>query len=319
MSNANPSRLGQANGAGDNLALLLRVFSGEVLQAYDRESAFRQRHMVRTIPSGKSAQFPVTGYATARYHVPGTEIIGQTLRQGEKTITVEDQLIADAFVANWDEALNHYDLRSIYGHEIGEALARRYDQAVAMAAILNARTATGVIDDISGGAYSNNAAYDNDGTVLYTGTFDAGVTLDTKDIPQSDRFGFFRPVQYALIVRSEKPINFDLNQGSLGNGSIATGRVGMINNIELVKTNNLPSTDLRADASINSKRQADYSVTRGLIQHRAAVGTVQVQDVTTEATYDPRRLGTLVVGRYIVGHDGLRPEAGVELRTGAPS
>lgn len=319
MSNANPSRLGQANATGDNTALMLKVFSGEVLQAFDRASEFRSRHMVRTIPSGKSAQFPVTGYASAYYHVPGTEIIGQTLRQGEKIITIEDQLVADAFVANWDEALNHYDLRSIYAHEIGEALGRRYDQAVAQTGIVNARTATAVIDGLSGGAYSNNASYDNDGTVLYTGTFDAGVTLDSKDIPQSDRFGFYRPVQYALIVRSEKPINFDLNQGNLNNGSIASGRVGMVNNIMLVKTNNLPSADSRADASIQAIRQKDYTVTRGLIQHRNAVGTVQVQDVTTETSYDPRRLGNLIVGRYIVGHGGLRPEAGVELRTGDPS
>lgn len=319
MSNANPSRLGQANATGDTTALMLKMFSGEVLQAFDRESAFRPRHMVRTIPSGKSAQFPVTGYAEARYHVPGTEIVGQTLRQGEKLITIEDQLIADAFVANWDEALNHYELRSVYGHEIGEALARAYDQAVGQEGILNARVATAVIDGLSGGAYSNNASYASDGTVLYTGVFDAGVTLDGKDIPQSERYGFFRPVQYALLVRSEKPIDFDLNQGALGNGSIAMGNVKRINNIEIVKTNNLPQSDLRADTNIQSRRRADYSVTRGLIQHRNAVGTVQVQDITTESTYDPRRLGTLIVGRYITGHGGLRPEAGLELRTADPS
>lgn len=318
MSNANVSRLGQANAAGDNTALFLKVFSGEVLQAFDRESAFRPRHMVRTIPSGKSAQFPVTGYAAARYHTPGTELLGQTLRQGEKIITVEDLLVADAFISNWDEALNHYDLRSIYAHEIGEALARRYDQAVAQEGILNARTSAAVIDGLQGGAFSNNAAYDNDGTVLYTGIFEAGTTLDGKDIPSMDRHGFFRPVQYALVVRSEKPIDFDLNQGALPNGSIAEGRVGRVNGIWLTKTNNLPSADLTADATIAARRRADYSVTRGLIQHRNAVGTVQVQDLTSEAHYDPRRQGTLLIGKYIVGHGGLRPEAGVELRTATP-
>lgn len=318
MSSANPSRLGQANATGASDALFLKVFSGEVLQAFDRESAFRQRHMVRTIPSGKSAQFPVTGYAQARYHTVGTELLGQTLRQGEKIIVVEDQLVADAFVANWDEALNHYDLRSIYAHEIGEALARSYDQAVAQTGIANARAAA-VISGLSGGGNAENASFASDGTVLYTGVYDAGTVLDGKDIPQNDRSGFFRPVQYALLVRSEKPIDFDLNQGDLGNGSIASGRVGRVNNIWLVKTNNLPSTDLRADANTQAVRQLDFSVTQGLIQHKAAVGTVQVQDITTETSYDPRRLGNLLVGRYIVGHGGLRPEAGYEMRTGAPS
>jgi hypothetical protein len=37
-----------------------------------------------------------------------------------------------------------------------------------------------------------------------------------------------------------------------------------------------------------------------------------------ESAYDIRRQGTLMVGKYLVGHGELRPEAGVELRTGAP-
>jgi hypothetical protein len=65
MANATPSRLGQIDAAGDPQALFLKVFAGEVLTAFNRDSAFRPRHMVRTIASGKSAQFPVTGLASA--------------------------------------------------------------------------------------------------------------------------------------------------------------------------------------------------------------------------------------------------------------
>ena len=38
-----------------------------------------------------------------------------------------------------------------------------------------------------------------------------------------------------------------------------------------------------------------------------------------EQAYDIRRQGTLMVGKYLVGHGPLRPEAGWELRTGAPA
>ena len=49
--------------------LFLKVFSGEVLTAFARNNIFNEQlHSVRTITSGKSAQFPVTGAATAAYH-----------------------------------------------------------------------------------------------------------------------------------------------------------------------------------------------------------------------------------------------------------
>jgi hypothetical protein len=318
MANATPSRLGQANAAGAADALFLKVFAGEVLSAFHRESAFRPRHMVRTIASGKSAQFPVTGLASAAYHTPGAEIVGGTIRHGERVITIDDLLVSPSFIANIDEAMNHYDVRSIYSGEIGEALARAFDLNVARTGITNARGAA-VVTGLPGGSQQTDAGFSTDGTKLWQGMFNAGVTLDQNDIPQGDRYGFLRPVQYALVVMSEKPINRDLNGQLSADQGIQGGVVERINNIALVKTNNLPSADDSANLNIPANRRHDYSVTQGLIQHRNAVGTVALQDVTMESAYDIRRQGTLMVGKYLVGHGELRPEAGVELRTGAPA
>ena len=55
MADANVSRLGQINQAGDNLALFLKVFSGEVLTAFHRNNVFLEKSSVRSISSGKSA------------------------------------------------------------------------------------------------------------------------------------------------------------------------------------------------------------------------------------------------------------------------
>ncbi|WP_420381675.1 hypothetical protein [Novosphingobium sp.] len=313
MANATPSRLGQFNAAGDVQALFLKVFSGEILTAFDRVSVFRPRSTVRVIPSGKSAQFPVTGLAQAAYHVPGTEITGQTIRAGERIITIDDLLLAPAFISNIDEAMNHYDVRSIYSDDIGQALAKTYDQNVARVGLLNAR-GTNILDDLQPGAVAIDAGYATDGTKLWQAVFNAGITLDTKDIPSQDRSAFFRPVQYALIVQSGNPINRDLNGWTRDNGSIAQGNVDMVNSIEIVKTNNLPGADDTNNLDIPASRRANYSNTYGLIQHKSAVGTVQLQDVTMESAYDIRRQGTLMVGKYLVGHGSLRPESGVELR-----
>lgn len=316
MADATPSRLGQIGASGDVLALFLKVFSGETLTAFDRESAFRDRHMTRTIPSGKSAQFPVTGRASASYHTPGEEILGSAIQHGERIIAIEDLLIAPIFVSNFDEMMNHYDVRSIYSNEIGEKLARVYDQDVARTFILAARAGANLAE-LPAGTTVNNANFDTDGTVLYGGIFDAGVTLDANDIPQQGRNAFVRPVQYALVVRSEKPIDRDLNPQD--NGSLAEGFVRRINAIPLVKTNNLPSTNQSLDTAIPAKRRADYSPTQAVVAHENAVGTVQLQDLTMEQEYDMRRQGHLMLGKYLVGHDYLRPEAAVELRTADPA
>ena len=61
--------------------------------------------------------------------------------------------------------------------------------------------------------------------------------------------------------------------------------------------------------------QGNFSTTVGLVLHKSAVGTVKLMDLATEAAYDIRRQGTLVVAKYAMGHGVIRPEAAVELKT----
>ena len=65
---------------------------------------------VRTISQGKSAQFPVIGTTSASYHTAGNEITGTQVKHNEKVINIDDLLISNAFLANIDEAKNHYDV-----------------------------------------------------------------------------------------------------------------------------------------------------------------------------------------------------------------
>ena len=49
------------------------------------------------------------------------------------------------------------------------------------------------------------------------------------------------------------------------------------------------------------------------IFQRGAIGTVKRKDLTLESTYDPRRMGTLMTARMMVGHNILRPECAVSI------
>ena len=64
MANATPSFLGKANNSGDDNALFLKLFSGEVLSAFARANKMLPMTTVRTIANGKSATFPLVGTAT---------------------------------------------------------------------------------------------------------------------------------------------------------------------------------------------------------------------------------------------------------------
>lgn len=323
MADAIPSRLGQINGAGDALALYLKQFSGEVLTAFNRSTAFRERHIRRTIASGKSAQFPATGLISAFTHTPGEELLGTKVNAAERVISIEGQIIADAFIANIDEAMNHYDYRSIYSNDIGQALSKKYDKDVFKTMVMAARQTTpnvlGVYPNDTLTSTSNNAAYDTDGPTLFNALLNAGYILDTRDVPAEGRNIFVDPLRYGLLVTSEKPFDYRLNDGKTGLGGYAEGKILMINSMPIVKTNNFDRTNYAGDTSQPAGRQHDFTVTSALVAHESAAGTVALQDVTMETAYDPRRQGWLTLGKYLCGHDYLRPEAAYELRTGAPA
>lgn len=307
MANATVSRLGQVNGAGDAKDLFLKVFSGEVLTAFHRNNVFLEKSMVRSISNGKSASFPAAGVSSAAYHTPGAEIVGTAVNHAERVITIDDLLVASAFIANIDEAMNHYDVRSIYSDEIGKVLAETMDANIAQVGVLAAR-ASATVTGGNGGTVLTNANYGTDSTTLAAGLFAAAQNLDVKNVPDSDRSAFFRPAQYYLLAQNTNAINTLYG----GKGALADGSIVKIAGIDITKTNALPSTNITTGVA---GYQGNFSTTVGLVMNKQAVGTVKLLDLATESDYDIRRQGTLMVAKYAVGHGIIRPECAVELKT----
>lgn len=55
MADATPNRPGQVQNSGDELALFLKTFGGEVLTAYEDNNVTQGKVMEKMIQSGKSA------------------------------------------------------------------------------------------------------------------------------------------------------------------------------------------------------------------------------------------------------------------------
>ncbi len=310
MSNATISRLGASDFGADKEALFLKQFGGEVLVAYAETDTFTDKHTVRSISSGKSAQFPVMWKAGASYHTPGSEILGGEIRHGERIITIDKVLIAPAAIAEIDEAMNHYDVRAPYSTEIGRALGNKFSRNVACVSVLAAR-ASGVVTGEPGGTALTDLNIGSDVSVLRGAFFDAAQAFDEKDVPEVDRYAYLKPAQYYLLAQDTTVLNKDWN----GSGSYSDGKVYKVADITLVKSNQVPTTDLSADQTISPSAQGNFATTVGVIVQKEAVGTVKLLNMKLEGEWDMRRQVTMMLGKYAVGHGVLRPSCAVELKT----
>lgn len=314
MSNATPSGIGLVNNTGTADALFLKQFSGEVLTSFEQATVTADKQMVRTIASGKSAQFPVMGRSSASYHTPGAEITGSALNHNEKVITINDLLLSSHFISNIDEAKNHYDVRSVYSTEMGRALAFQMDKHVLQTMAQAAAASANVGDNgYKSGTVITSANSGTNATALIGAIFDAAEALDDAYVPSEGRYCFLKPEQYYLLANASAAINVDFG----GQGSIATGDAVQIAGINLVKTPHLPTSDITSgvDAGTGNRQAVNAANTTALIAHTSAVGTVKLMDLAVESEYDIRRQGTLMVAKYAMGHGVLRPEAAVQIQT----
>lgn len=310
MANATVTRIGQINQAGAVDAIFLKVYAGEVLTAFEDANVMAGRQKERNISSGKSASFPVMSLIGSSYHTPGAEIVGKAMNHAEVIVPVDALLISDAFIANIDEAMSHYEVRGEYSAKMGYELALQYDTNSLRNVILAARSAATVTDG-NGGTALTAATFTTDGSVLAGGIFDAAQALDEKNVPMGDRHAVFKPAQYYLLAQNTAAINRDWG----GQGSYADGKVVKIADIPLLKCNHVPQADDSANADIPAAYRANYSTTVGAVWHKDATGVVKLLDLGMESEYDIRRQGTLMLAKYAVGHGVLRGDCAVEFKT----
>ncbi|NBV71071.1 MAG: hypothetical protein EBR60_03265 [Burkholderiaceae bacterium] len=320
--NFDATRLGLINNAGggsfagDN-AMFLKVWAGEVLTAFRKATVFEALHKVRTISSGKTASFPIIGVNSATYHTPGNQIIGTQQKVAEATVNIDDKLISSVFLADIDEAKNHYDVRSQFSAEMGNALAYTFDKNVAAVIAKAARTATHFNTDLPGGTRikivaSSKAAIT--GAQLATALFAAAQKMDENNLPEGERYCCLAPAEYYKLVQTTDVINRDWG----GQGAYADGTVLKVAGIDIIKSNHLPTTNRSAVTGENNAYDADYTKSVALVWNPGAAGTVKLMDLKMETTGgDVHALwqGTFMVASMACGTGILRPDCAIEIHT----
>ena len=316
MANFTSSRLGLVNATGTSYdALFLKTFSGEVLSSFKAATVFESLHNVRTIASGKSSQFPIIGNSSTAYHTPGTQLTGNAIKHAEVTINIDDKLVSQVFIADIDEAKNHYDVRSQYSVEMGNALAYTFDKNVAATIAQAARTSTNANTDLPGGTRikivaANKAAIT--GANLVSAMWAAAEKFDINNVPENDRYIVLGPTEYYKLAQTTDVLNRDWG----GSGAYADGTVLKVAGISIVKSNHLPTTNRSAVTGENNTYHANYTDSVGLVFNKQAVGTVKLMDLKMEQTgSDVHALwqGTFMGGSMMHGTGVLRPDCAIEI------
>jgi hypothetical protein len=112
-----------------------------------------------------------------------------------------------------------------------------------------------------------------------------------------------------------------LNRDVGGEGSVASGVVPQVGGVKIMMSNHLPSTNQSSASGdvepITSTRTAayrgNYAALRGLIFSQDAAATVKLLDLGVESEYQIDRQGTLMVAKYAMGHNILRPACAISL------
>lgn len=324
---ATPGADGSAS--ADKLGLFLKVFSGEVLTTFERMNKVRGRVRRRVIKSGKVAQFPALGKVTASYHARGVNIISpgsgsallSNVEHGEMLIHVDQRLIAPVLLDELDQLMNHYETRSEYATEIGRALATKDDQQLLQVLGIAARTvAAGTpTSDHPVGRLLFDANMEAMLDTLTKGIRVAAQLLDENDIPEMDRTCYLRPSEYNRLVEDGTLIDKDID----GDGSVSKGTIRQVLGFAMVKSNNIPSTNVvdvtnkHTGTSAQNDYTGDFTDTVALLAHKSAIGTVQLMGVRTSVTWKEEYQAWLLMGKQAVGHGVLRPGAAIELSKSA--
>lgn len=301
---------GQQLSAGARDALFMKVFSGEVLTAFARNTVMMSRHQVRTIDHGKSASFAVMGRTRAKYLKPGNSLDDQRkkMEHNERVIAIDGLLTADCLITDIDDAMNHYDVRVEYSRQLGEALAMAADCAVinelANEAAKDAKNKDGNIptnedvlgtgkafEFVTGMDISQEADY---GNKILEGLLAARAQMTKNYVPMGDRYCLLTPEGYSAVMKALMPDS--ANYHALFDPN--TGKLQTICGFEVIEVPHLLNEGVDEKHTLNPKIAT--AGLQGIVFHRSAVGTVKLKDLAMERARRPEYQADQIIAKYAI-------------------
>lgn len=316
---ANPMSVnGQATTDADKLALALKVFSGETLTAFQRTSVTTGRVMERTIASGKSAQFPVFGRTKAHYLKAGQNLddLRENIKQNERVIKLDGLLTADTLIFDLDEFIAHYDFRSPYAAELGNALAISHDASVLAELAKEAlNTTENVEGNGKGGVITTKldagvvGINKQTGLAIYQTLLKAKAEMSKNYVPATERYAYLDPEYHSALASAVEFLNRDYG----ASGTILEGNVIRLAGFDILEC---PHIVRGGDDNANVIQgdghvfPVEYATKHPIIIcHKTAAGVLRLKNLSMESGRRIEYQADQMIAKMAVGMGGLRPEA----------
>lgn len=317
---AAPMAIGTAASTdAEKLALALKVFSGETLTAFARTSVTNGRFNTRSISSGKSAQFPAFGRTKAHYLKAGQNLDDkrENILNGERTIVIDGLLTSDCLIYDLDEFIAHYDFRSPYAAQLGEALAISMDASVLAEVAKEALNTNENVTGLGKGGVVENtlAAGATVGINKETGAAVRQLLLEIKakmsmnNVPAGDRYAFVDPIIHEALAA-----NLDFLNARYGaQATLSDSDVISMSGFQIIETPHLtdggddPTNTIQGDGHVFPATYKDKHPI--LVCHKSSVGILKLKDIQFEQARRANYQADQLIAKMAVGIGGLRPES----------
>ena len=279
----------------------LKLFTGEVMTAFRKRNIFLDLITKKTIESGISKQFIITGAADesdVQDFNRGDKIAIADGKNDEITINVGERVTYSRAVDKLDEKLAHYDERAELAFQAVEVISTKIDKKIATmlcdsAAAVAHSTAYAAVNMLApvlveATGYTAATGVAAKGDALVEAIFALGVARQENDL-YTDPTLVCAPKTYAELVQSSKAIHGDF---TTANGGIDSGKFKQINGLPLRTSNHLPAQVAGKDLKI-------------LAFDAGAFGVVEALGMHTEADYVIERLAEVMVTSIALGYGYL--------------
>lgn len=327
----------EALASPSNLDMLLPVFGGEVIAAFEEANQFIPLVNYKTMTSGKDMKFPATWKIGSEYHEAGTELLGLDVDTKEYTISLDDRPLVSHFeVDDIDVSMAHYDIRSELAKECGREMARQMDRKIACLLLNAAATAADAGTNnfpIGGDSYSvwdNNSDFtsgfntEQDASALIEAISGIAQNMDERDVPITDRacvvkvslyhalrrlgLPYYNASGSAVVYPGQGSVFGNPAYGNTGPGIAANQGYGLpidVMGVPVYMSNHLPSATINTGPSRYHVANGDK--VGGVMFHKSAIGVLQMAGVVTESERDVRRQSDFMVCKMLMGGGALRP------------
>lgn len=285
-------------GTGDELALAIEQYTGEVEGTIARRAVLRPYVQMRTVRGTSSITNDWIGKSSLQKVTPGTTPDQDDETQfARNTLTVDTLILARRTLPLLDSFQTRYDVRTEIAREHGQEISKFWDQALFIQALKSAALATpaaGAVPGHSGGSTKTLASSGDatDPAALYAAFSDLMVQFENKDVdPVADGIVFaVKPATFYALLDAEQIVNgeYTTSDGNVVNGAKMLKAFG----VPIVSSNNLPTTNITGHLLSNTRNSnaydGDFSKTVALAFSPKAILAGETIPLTTAVFYDEK-------------------------------